>query len=122
MIRLIKFVFLACLAIVLATIAMANREAVTLTLLPNEMGDVAGMNPTVSLPLFIIVFGAIVAGLLIGFFWEWLREAKHRQEVSMRQQQVRDLKREVNRLKGKTGESDDDVLALLDTAPVKQAG
>lgn len=122
MIRFIKFLFLAALAVILATIAMANRDSATLTLLPPELAEVAGQNFAVTLPLFIIVFAAIVAGLLIGFFWEWLREAKHRQEVNMRQNQVRDLKREVNRLKGKTGESDDDVLALLDSAPVKQAG
>ena len=30
------------------------------------------------LPLFLVIFGGIVAGLLIGFVWEWFREHKHR--------------------------------------------
>lgn len=129
MIRLIKIVFLASLAIALTTISMANREAATLTLLPDVISDgiasilnlEAPVNFSITLPMFVIVFGAIVAGLLIGFFWEWLREAKHRQEVNKRQRQVVDLKREVNRLRGKVHEGDDEVLALLEETEVKKA-
>ncbi len=30
------------------------------------------------LPLFLVIFAGILVGLLIGFVWEWFREAKHR--------------------------------------------
>ena len=70
--RYIRYAFLAALAIVLVSIALANRGMVMLQLLPSGLADLAGMNRSIELPLFIVIFGGIVAGLLIGFVWEWL--------------------------------------------------
>lgn len=123
MIRLLNYLFIIVLLAVLLTVAIANRDVVTLTLLTSDLSDLAGgWNLSVNLPLFVVVFCGIIAGLLIGFVWEWFREAKHRQEVAKRQQQVRDLKREVNRLRGEKHEGKDEVLALLEEAPTSRAG
>jgi uncharacterized integral membrane protein len=122
MIRYIKYAFLLTLTAVLLTVALANRETVTLTFLTPDLADLAGWNWSLDLPLFLVVFGGIVAGLLIGFVWEWLREAKHRQEVARRQQQVRDLKREVIKLRGEKHEGKDEVLALLEETPARKTG
>lgn len=123
MIRILNYLFLAILIAVLLTVALANRDIVTLTLLTSDLSDLMnGWNVAIRMPLFLVVLGGILAGLLIGFVWEWLREAKHRQEVAKRQQQVRDLKREVIRLKGEKHEGKDEVLALLDDAPAKRTG
>ena len=122
MIRLIKALFLLSLAVVLLTIALANREPATLTLLTPELAEFARFNWSQDIPLFLIVFGGIVAGLLIGFVWEWLSEAKHRQTVVQRERQVRELKKEVIRLRGEKHAGQDEVLALLEEAPAKSAG
>ena len=114
--RYIRYAFLAALAVVLVSIAMANRGVVTLKLLPSGLEDFAGVNWQIDLPLFIVVFGGIVAGLIIGFIWEWLREYKHRREATVKTKEARRLEREVTRLKGEKAEGKDEVLALLEEA------
>ena len=115
--RYVRYVFLACLGAALVSVAMANRIGVQLSLLPDELAALVGINQRIELPLFVVIFASIVAGLLIGFVWEWLREHKHRAEVSRKKGEVRQLEREVDRLKG-SGKSreEDEVLALLDKA------
>ena len=121
MIRLIKYAFLLALVAILLVLGLANRQEVTLSLLTPELAAYAGWSWQIDVPLFFVAFGGIAAGLLIGFIWEWLREAKHRQEVAKRQRQVKTLKREVIKLKGEKNEGKDDVLALLEDQP-KKAG
>lgn len=114
--RYIRYAFLAVLAIALVSVALANRGMVTLTLLPSGLSDMAGMNRSIDLPLFIVIFGGIVAGLLIGFVWEWLREHKHRAAASQRGAEVKKLERELRRTKAERDKDKDEVLALLDEA------
>ena len=114
--RYIRYAFLAALAVVLVTVAIANRDVVTLNLLPAELATLSGVTLSVSLPLFVVIFGAIIAGLLIGFVWEWLREHKHRREASQKSRDVAKLEREVVRLKGERDQGKDEVLAILDEA------
>lgn len=114
MFRTLRLIFLAAVGLVLLIVALANRGAVTLRLLPEETGAFFGWEWSVQLPLFLVIFGGIVAGLLLGFVWEWLREAKHRAEAARRRGEVARLEREVSDLKGRTGTPpEDDVLALL---------
>lgn len=112
--RYIRYAFLAALAIVLVSVALANRGMVMLQLLPSGLSEMAGMNRSIELPMFIVIFGSIIAGLLIGFVWEWLREHKHRVEVDRKAREVGKLEREVKKLKGEKNRGKDDVLALLD--------
>jgi uncharacterized integral membrane protein len=112
--RYIRYAFLAGLGIVLISVSLANRGIVELKLMPEAIADLFGTNPGVSLPLFVIILGGIAAGLVIGFFWEWLREYKHRRDVGHKTRQVRKLEREVTRLRGEKHQGKDEVLAILD--------
>ena len=114
MIRYLKVIFLAALGLVLLTLALANRGPVTLRLLPAEMGSFLGFDPAITLPLFLVVFGGIVAGLLIGFVWEWLREHKHRAEAARARRAAARLEREVTRLREVKADPQDEILALLE--------
>jgi len=114
--RYIRYGFLAVIGIVLISVSMANRGAVTLQLMPEDIGAFLGWNFSVSLPLFVVVLGGIAAGLVIGFFWEWMREYKHRRDAGRKDREVRKLEREVTRLKRSQSEDKDEVLALLDEA------
>lgn len=116
MMRYIRYAFLGVLGIVLVSISLANRQMVELKLMPDTLSELVGFNFSISLPLFVVVLGGVVAGLVIGFLWEWLREHKHRRDVSAKTGEVRKLEREVKKLKKKQQKDQDDVLALLDEA------
>ena len=113
--RYIRYAFLAALAVVLVTVALANSSDVTLQLLPVEMAGFLGWSWAITLPLFIVIFGAIIAGVLIGFVWEWLREHKFRVEAVRQRREKEQLQREMSTMKGPSTRKGDDVLALLDS-------
>ncbi len=116
MLRYIRYLFLAVLGLCLVTVALANRGMVALRLLPEELGHFAGLTWEIRLPLFLVVFGGIVAGLMIGFVWEWLREARIRAEGGRAKREARKLEREVKNLKRSSGaeQERDEVLTLLE--------
>ena len=91
----------------------------TLNALPDGLAAFPGLGwlgVSVDLPLFLVIFAGIVAGLLIGFVWEWLREHKHRAEATRRQGEVKKLERELKRTQAERDKDKDEVLALLDRA------
>jgi uncharacterized integral membrane protein len=115
MIRFIRYLLLALLAIGLLTVAIANRDPVTLQALPQDVGLFLGLSWSLQLPLFLVMFGGIGVGLLIGFFWEWARESKHRATASTKAREVARLEREVTKLRSAQAGPEDEVLALLET-------
>lgn len=112
--RYLRYLFLSIIGVLLITLALANRQMVTLRLLPEELAGVFNLSGALTLPLFLVIFAGIVVGLLIGFVWEYLREFKHRSALSKRGREVNKLEREVKRLKGQSGDGKDDVLALIE--------
>ncbi|MAX75036.1 MAG: DUF1049 domain-containing protein [Nioella sp.] len=112
--RFIKYLFLVVVALVLVLLALANREPVTLTVLPDNLAEWVNWNFIVTLPLFLVILGGIVAGLLIGFVWEWFREHRQRAEAKAQRKERDRLAREVAQLRGQKRESQDDVLALVE--------
>ncbi|MFN3970175.1 MAG: lipopolysaccharide assembly protein LapA domain-containing protein [Gemmobacter sp.] len=114
MIRYVKYLFLALLAATLVIVALANRDPVTLRALPTDLAAVAGVDWSIELPLFLVIFGGLAGGLMIGFLWEWLREMKHRSIASRKIREVSVLERELASLRDAKGAPADDVLALMD--------
>lgn len=117
--RYIRYAILAAIAVVLIVLALANRASVTLNTLPGGLAEFPGMGVldySVELPLFAVGFGGVLAGLLLGFVWEWIREHKHRAEAARKQSEVKKLERELRRKDARQNEGKDEVLALLDKA------
>nr|WP_093417746.1 lipopolysaccharide assembly protein LapA domain-containing protein [Tranquillimonas alkanivorans] len=112
--RYLRYAFLALLAICLITVALANRAPVTLRVLPADMAGFLGWSWELTLPLFLVIFLGILAGLLIGFVWEWFREHKHRAQARRERREKEKLAQEVTRLKTPAPGRQDDVLALLE--------
>lgn len=113
---IIRYAFWGAVGICLIVVGLANRGEVTLRALPDGVADLFGLSPTIDLPLFSVIFMGVAAGLLIGFFWEWIREWKHRAEARDRGKEVTLLKREVRRLKAERDVGKDEVLAILEDA------
>lgn len=115
MIRYLRLILLALLGLALLVVALANRAPVPVRLLPDDMAALTGLTWTMELPLFLVIFGGIVLGVLIGFVWEWFREHGHRATASQKSREVTRLERELAVLKDSTSvPPKDDVLALLD--------
>ena len=111
--QIIRYAFLAIVAIVLVTLAMANREFVEVALLPDVLVDLIGLQRAVTLPLFVVILIAVAGGLAIGFVWEWIREHRHRAEAARERRERRRLEGEVKKIKTDKHKGDD-VLALLE--------
>ncbi len=114
--RYIKYALILTFGAALIAVALANRGMVSIQLIPSEVAGWFAMNPQVELPLFIIIFGGIIVGLLVGFVWEWIREHGQRAEAARQAREMRRLQREVEKLKGEKHRGKDEVLALLDEA------
>ena len=115
MIRYLRLLLLALLGLVLLTVALANRTSVPVRLLPDDMAALTGLTWATELPLFLVIFASIIAGVLIGFVWEWFREHGHRATASQKSREVTRLERELAVLKDSTSTPPrDEVLALLD--------
>ncbi|WP_101067738.1 lipopolysaccharide assembly protein LapA domain-containing protein [Roseovarius salinarum] len=114
--RYVRYASIGVFAIALVLLALANRQMVSVQVLPDELAGLAALNPRMEVPLFVVIFGGVVAGLVIGFIWEWIREAKERAAAARQAREMRALRAEVKRLKGERNEGKDEVLAILDEA------
>ena len=109
--RALKYLILAIILVVLVVVALANRDLVTLNLLPAGMARV--MPLSVQVPLFVVGLAGVVVGMVIGYIFEWLREHKHRRRASQKSREAQRLTSEMDRLRKTTGRHEDDVLTLL---------
>lgn len=113
--KTLRYAFWAIVGLCLILVGLANRGMVTVRAMPEAFSDLLGISPDVSLPLFVVIFIGVAAGLLIGFLWEWVREHRQRAEGRAKAREVESLRRELAALKTKAAvEKGDDVLALLE--------
>ena len=109
--RTFKYLVLALILVCLVVLALANREIVTLHLLPGGMARV--MPVSVAVPLFVVVLLSALVGMIAGYLLEWLREHKHRRRAAQKAREAAQLGNEVDRLRRQSGKPDDEVLALI---------
>lgn len=114
--KTIRYAFWAFIGLCLILVGLANGEIVTVRAMPEALADLLAISPDVQLPLFVVIFLGVGAGLMIGFLWEWVREHRIRADARGTRREVESLKREVQQLRGAAAgaKSDDDVLALLE--------
>ena len=90
--KILSFIILVPLAILLVVFCVANREAVTVSL------DPFGTMPqfTFALPLFILLMGAVIAGVILGGLGTWFTQAHYRRKAWRRKNEVDRLRREAD--------------------------
>jgi uncharacterized integral membrane protein len=96
MIRFVKALILLPVAILVVLLAVANRAPVQLSLDPfsPEAPEIA-----TTLPLFAIIFAAIMVGVVIGGVATWLSQGKHRRARRQYRREVGHLRTETERLR-----------------------
>lgn len=82
-------------AVLLLTLAVANRHAVRLVLDPFNPG-----NPVVSaqLPLYALLFAVLIGGVVLGGVATWLGQGKWRHVIRVRSQEAIRWRAEAERL------------------------
>jgi len=91
-VKLIGRLILGIFAIVVVTFALANREAVTLSLWPLPLD--------VTLPLYIAVLGGLAAGLIIGAASSWLPRFRLRRHARVAERRAAKAERSAARTTG----------------------
>lgn len=89
--KILSFLVLAPLAIVLVVFCVANRGPVTVSF------DPIGTMPQFSFaaPLFVLLIGALIGGLLLGGLGTWLTQSHYRARAARRRSEVENLRHEV---------------------------
>jgi len=117
MMAYLRIALSAVLALLLATIALANRDFVSVQLFPETIGNLIGFNFGFGLPLFILLGLSIGLGLMLGFIWEWLREHSYRAEAARLRRRVDTLEHDLSKLEKAAPAAvtqKDEVLAVLE--------
>jgi putative membrane protein len=114
MLRYLRYAFIAVLLVLLLTVALANRTVVPVRFLPEDVGALFGVSWQMELPLFLVMLGGVVAGVLIGFTWEWLREHKYRRTASQRGKELARLERELEVMRDSRSVPKDEILTLIE--------
>ena len=96
------FVF-APFALVLLGFSLANRNAVTVSIEPFNVAD--GGWPTFTLPLYLLVLGAMMVGVVIGGSSTWLRQGRHRRAAREAFRKTAALKAENDTLRSQAAPS-----------------
>nr|WP_210278655.1 LapA family protein [Microvirga flocculans] len=94
-----KALVLLPVAILVVLLAVANRAPVTLSLDP--FSDAAPEFST-RLPLFAVIFAAVMVGVLIGGTATWLAQGKNRKSRRELRRETRQLRYEAERLKAQS--------------------
>jgi uncharacterized integral membrane protein len=112
--RLIWLVVALPVALLLVTLALANRHPVRLVLDPFRPAD-----PTVSvvLPFYYYLFGMLLVGVVIGGTVVWLKQARWRRNARQRATEASRWQAEATRL---TRERDRELEASRQLAPVNR--
>lgn len=76
-------------AIVLVALAVANRGPAAFTLDPFNPGNPA---LTLQMPLFVLMFGCLIVGLLIGSAVTWWKQGRYRKLARRREQEAETLR------------------------------
>ena len=96
--RFVAAVILVPLAVVLIAFAVANRQSVTVSLDPFSPDRPAG---SLTLPLFALIIGLLVIGVLIGGLASWLRHGKWRRLARRSEREANALRAEIASLRHK---------------------
>jgi uncharacterized integral membrane protein len=87
--RFVLILVFVPIAIVLVALAVANRGGVAFTLDPFNPGNPA---LTWQMPLFVLLFGAVALGMIVGSLATWARQGRYRKLARQRGQEADALK------------------------------
>ena len=100
--KIVTALILVPLAVVLVAFAVANRQSVVVSLDPFDQAHPA---LSVALPLFALILGLVIGGVLVGGVAAWLRQSKWRRAARLAEAEARELRAELDRLRRRSAPS-----------------
>ncbi len=94
--KIVAALILVPLGIVLVALAVANREAVTVSFDPFNPQHPAA---SVTLPLFALIIVLVIIGVVLGGCASWLRHGRWRRTARRLERDLAELRHELNRHK-----------------------
>lgn len=98
--RVVKWLLLAPVALIAVVLAVANRTPVTLSLDPLARETSAF---SVSVPLFAVVFVAVILGVVIGGTAVWWKQGRYRKRCRLAESELSSARSDVERLRAELG-------------------
>ena len=98
--RIVTALILLPLAIVVISVAVANRQSVVVSFDPFDQAHPA---LTRALPLYLLMLVLLIGGVVVGGIAAWVRQGKWRRAARRADAQARELRAEVERLKRRPG-------------------
>jgi uncharacterized integral membrane protein len=98
--RIVTALILVPLAILLISLAVANRQSVIVSFDPFDPAHPA---LTRALPLYVLMLILLTGGVLVGGIAAWLRQGRWRRAARLADAQARELRVEVDRLRRRLG-------------------
>jgi len=92
--KFVRWIVYAVLATLAAIVAIANRQPVTFSFDPLPFA--------IEVPLYSLLFGGLLTGLLIGIAGEWWRERHHRRAAREERRRAQWLNAENESLKAES--------------------
>ena len=94
--KVVATVILVPLAVIIIAFAVANRQNVTVSLDPFNPDVPAA---SVTKPLFVILLGVLILGVILGGIASWLRQTKWRRTARRLEREAANLRTEIDTLK-----------------------
>lgn len=90
MLKLVKFVVVAVVAIVVLAFAIANRQSVSVSFDPFASGEAPAF--AIAAPLFLLLIAALILGVIIGGAAVWLSQSRFRRAARQSRAEVQRLR------------------------------
>jgi hypothetical protein len=105
--KFLKWLLIAPAALIGLAFAIANRHETTVSFDPFAGNDVS--SPQLTVPLFILLFVAILFGIVLGGFATWLTQGKNRKAARLAKSEAEKWHSEADRLRAQVGAQVSDI-------------
>jgi uncharacterized membrane protein YciS (DUF1049 family) len=95
-----KAIILVPLALIAIAFAVGNKQIVSVSFDPFAAGV---SDYKLDMPLFVIVFGGLIVGVLLGGIATWIGQGRHRRAERMHRRDVERLRSDIDRMRSSSG-------------------
>jgi uncharacterized integral membrane protein len=95
-----KAIILIPLALIAVGFAVGNKDSVPVSL---DLFNAGLTDFKPSLPLFVVVFGGLIIGVLLGGIATWIGQSRHRRAERMYRRDVAQLRSDIDRMRASSG-------------------